>query len=201
MNLGADAGFMTAAVRNEKNKMKNTPPTIQTILFGLLVGLFISACGVVLFDSAENVSSTLETSDIERHAVNGERIYFTGTNMEGERIDFEEGPNFGGMMMGTYLTCASCHGPEGRGGYHIMHMTPMDAPDIRYSTLVEEGKEHTESEGEHGDEHSDYDLKAFRLAVIEGKHSNGKPLSRLMPRWNLSERDLADLFKFLKTIP
>ena len=104
-------------------------------------------------------------------------------------------------MMGTYLTCASCHGPEGRGGYHIMHMTPMEAPDIRYSTLVGEGKEHTESEGEHGDEHSDYDLEAFRLAVIEGKHSNGEPLSRLMPRWNLSERDLADLFKFLKTIP
>ena len=34
-------------------------------------------------------------------------------------------------MMDGYLTCASRHGPEGRGGVHAMHMYVMKAPDIR----------------------------------------------------------------------
>ncbi len=44
----------------------------------------------------------------------------------------------GGGMMGGYgqwLTCASCHGPEGCGGTHLMHMRTMTTPDIRYVEL------------------------------------------------------------------
>jgi len=98
------------------------------------------------------------------------------------------------MMMGGNLSCASCHGPTGRGGIHTMHMDVMDAPDIRYSTLTSE-------EDEHGGEHGEYDLEAFRLAVIGGAHPDGKALSREMPRWRMSDEDLADLFEFLKTLP
>jgi hypothetical protein len=63
-----------------------------------------------------------------------------------------------------------------------MHMQVMEAPDIRYAALRGEAEEH--SDGGHGeDEHSDYDLKDFRWAVIEGKHPSGEPLSDDMPRW------------------
>ncbi len=37
------------------------------------------------------------------------------------------------------------------------------------------------------------------MAVVEGKHPNGERLSNDMPRWNLSEDDLADLAAFLKS--
>lgn len=79
-----------------------------------------------------------------------------------------------------------------------MHMQVMDAPDIRYEALSGEADEHG------GDEHSqgggEYTLEDFRQAVIEGKHPDGEPLSQDMPRWEMKEQDLADLFAFLKSL-
>ena len=132
---------------------------------------------------------------------NGERIYFTATSEREGRIAHTGGPGVGSMMMGGLLTCASCHGPSGRGGRHIMHMTVMDAPDIRWSALIAEAGEGHGGEGdEHGGEAADYDLDTFRLAVVEGKHPDGEPLNDNMPRWTMSEEDLEDLLGYLKSL-
>lgn len=168
----------------------------------LFVNLFLIACS--LFVQAPNIFQEIETtvSEIEDVSIpNGERIYFTATSDRDGRIAYSDGPVFGGMMMGTYLTCASCHGPEGRGGLHPMHMQVMDAPDIRYVALSGETGKHEHEEDQHDDEHGEYDLEAFRKAVIEGKHPDDKPLSRDMPRWRMSDENLADLFAYLKAIP
>ncbi|MGW8251125.1 MAG: c-type cytochrome, partial [Anaerolineales bacterium] len=125
---------------------------------------------------------------------NGERIYFTAIDSDGDLLRYRGGPDFGGMMMGSYLTCASCHGPDGRGGTHFMHMQVMDAPDIRFQALTEES-------GEHGDEHGEYSLEDFRHAVVDGEHPDGDPLSREMPRWRINDQDLEDLFAFIKSLP
>jgi hypothetical protein len=64
---------------------------------------------------------------------NGERIYFTATSERGANITYTGGPPSGMMMGSGYLTCASCHGPDGRGGVHsMMGMQTMNAPDIRW---------------------------------------------------------------------
>ena len=133
-------------------------------------------------------------------ASNGEQIYFTAINDRGQRIRYSNGPNFRGMMMGmgTNLACVSCHSSDGRGGIHTMHMDVMDSPDIRIAALGNEEGDH--GDDEHGDEHGEYDLEAFRLAVIGGVHPDGEPLSRDMPRWRMDDRDLADLFDFLETL-
>ncbi|MCL7453086.1 MAG: c-type cytochrome [Anaerolineae bacterium] len=128
---------------------------------------------------------------------NGERIYFAAVNDQDERIRYSGGPDLGGMMMGGYLTCASCHGPDARGGVHVMHMETMDAPDIRWSALAA----HEEEEEIHQDEHEDYDLETFRLAVVEGRHPDGEPLSSDMPRWRMEDQDLADLAEYLQSLP
>ena len=125
---------------------------------------------------------------------NGERIYFTATSERGGRITSTGGPGVGGMMMGGTLACASCHGPTGRGGRHIMRMQVMDAPDIRWSALIAEA-----GEG-HGGEAADYGLETFRSAVVEGTHPDGKPLNSNMPRWTMSEEDLNDLLNYLKSL-
>ena len=137
----------------------------------------------------------------KRFKSNGERIYFTATNEQEESSPYEGGPAFGGMMMQSRLACASCHGPDGRGGRHTMHMQVMDAPDIRFATLNGEEGEHGGNEG--GMEHtqSEYDLDMFRQAVVDGKHPDGETLSRDMPRWAISDEDLAALFEYLKTLP
>lgn len=128
----------------------------------------------------------------------GEQIYFTGVNQGGDRIQYEGGPT-GGMMMGGYLSCASCHGPDGQGGRHVMHMQVMDAPDIRWFQLAGEADE-IEGHDEHAHE-EEYSLEVFRRAVVDGEHPDGEQLSQDMPRWDISDRDLADLAEFLMDLP
>jgi mono/diheme cytochrome c family protein len=83
------------------------------------------------------------------------------------------------------LVCASCHGPDGRGGVHNMGMMQtMTAQDIRWSALQDE-----------------FDAEQFRLAVTKGQDPDGTQLSTDMPRWNIGSDDLADLIAYLKTLP
>lgn len=128
----------------------------------------------------------------------GEQIYFTGVNADGDHIRYSGGPATG-MMMEGYLSCASCHGPDAEGGRHVMHMEVMEAPDIRWSALAGEGhdQEGHQGEGEHDDE---YTLMEFRQAVVEGQHPDGDPLSREMPRWQMSEESLGALRDYLASL-
>lgn len=134
---------------------------------------------------------------------NGERIYFTATSESSTNITYIGGPSSGMMMGGGSLTCASCHGPNGRGGVHSMTgMLTMNAPDIRWSVLAGESKGEHGGESEAGHGSGEYNLEAFRLAVVEGKHPDGDtPLSTNMPRWKISNDDLTDLIAYLKTLP
>jgi hypothetical protein len=178
---------------------------MKQLLIIIVGALLISGCFVVSQNFAPGnpmMDQGPEWFGNSSFTSNGEQIYFTAINDQGQRIRYTGGPNFRGMMMGAgaYLACASCHGADGRGGIHTMHMEVMDAPDIRFSALSSEGDEHAGDES-HGDEHAGYDLDAFRLAVVEGKHPDGEALNRDMPRWRISDEDLADLFEYLKTLP
>jgi mono/diheme cytochrome c family protein len=109
--------------------------------------------------------------------------------------------NMGGGMMGSgmmggygqWLTCASCHGPQGRGGTHGMHMWTMTAPDIRYVAL----RNVSELKGRQ----RPYDIDDFRQQVENGRHPDGSPVQADMPRWQMSDPDMKDLFSFLKALP
>lgn len=145
---------------------------------------------------------------------NGERIYFSSTSARGTNITYTGESSFGGMMEngngntslgrtgggyggmmgnrngssggmgGGYLTCASCHGADGRGGVHtMMGMQTINAKDIRWSALKNE-----------------FDAEKFRLAVTKGQDPDGTQLKQSMPRWNIGKADLADLFVYLKTL-
>ncbi len=63
-------------------------------------------------------------------------------------------------------------------------MQVMVAKDIRWSVLGGE-----------------FDAEKFRLAVVEGQDPDGTQLNSDMPRWKMSDADLADLIVFLKTLP
>lgn len=119
-------------------------------------------------------------------ASNGERIYFTSISDRGTPITYTSGPMSNSWMMGSgQISCASCHGPSGRGGSHNMGMMQtMTAKDIRWSTLANE-----------------FDAEKFRLAVVEGQDPDGTQLNTNMPRWKIGEADLADLVAYLKTLP
>lgn len=167
----------------------------KAILFLLGLRFILTACGLTRQSPLTSLGTPSGTPlGDSPSVVNGERIYFTATSGRGGPISYQGGPAFGGMMMGSYLTCASCHGPTGRGGKHVMHMTVMDAPDIRIKALVSESDEH---DGGHGE----YDVEVFRKAVVDGRHPDGESLNQDMPRWQMSDADLADLFAFLQSLP
>jgi len=63
-------------------------------------------------------------------------------------------------------------------------MQGMAARDIRWSAL----------QGE-------FDTETFRLAVTQGQDPDGTQLSSDMPRWSISDDDLADIITYLKTLP
>jgi cytochrome c oxidase subunit II len=46
-----------------------------------------------------------------------------------------------------------------------------------------------------------YSFDDFRTAVVQGKHPDGDTLNEIMPRWQMSDQDLEDLFTYLKTLP
>lgn len=161
--------------------------------FGLLLIFVLDACTV--FQRRVNTGWGVGAFDS-----NGERIYFTSTSERDPRITYSGGPPSGIMMGGGYLACASCHGPDAQGGLHtMMGMQVMDAPDIRWDALAGEADEgHADEEEGHGG--GEYDLDLFRLAVVEGEHPDGEPLSENMPRWNIGDQDLEDLAEFLMTL-
>ena len=64
---------------------------------------------------------------------------------------------------------------------------------------VEHGGEPHEDEADHAD--ARYDFETFRTAVTEGRHPDGELLSDDMPRWEISEADLADLADYLQSFP
>jgi len=157
---------------------------IKFIANGLLVvivTLLLAACA----SRPQSAGSSGTAWGTGAFGSNGERIYFTATSEKNTNMTYTGGPSSGMMMGGGYLTCASCHGPNGRGGVHtMMGMQTMNAKDIRWSALQ-----------------SEFDAEKFRLAVTEGQDPDGTQLNTDMPRWNIGDDDLADLIAFLKTLP
>lgn len=131
------------------------------------------------------------------YSTNGERIYSAGTSANG-RISYSGGNVSGGMMGSGRLACARCHGTNGRGGPHIMHMSAMDAPDIRWSTLTE--AEHGGHDEPEEMEHPPYDEDSFKQTVTQALNPSGERLDSDMPRWRMLDRDLDDLISHLKTL-
>ena len=159
----------------------------------LLSGLLLLAACASRLGGSNNPGTTWAPGAFNS---TGEQIYFTAVDGRGNRIPYTGGPDIRGMMMGGYLTCASCHGPNARGGVHVMHMQTMDAPDIRWPALITmDAKDRGLPPGQ-----GSYDLATFRQAVVEGKDPAGDGLSNDMPRWRMDDQDLAELAAYLQSL-
>ena len=120
----------------------------------------------------------------------------------------------GGMMgsgsMGLHggMSCATCHGPDGRGGRY-MAMGEIETPDIRYVVLIgeeveaeddhdDDGDDHSDDDDEHG--HEPYTDDTIKQAITQGIEPDGAELEAFMPRWSMAEQDLDDLIEYLKSL-
>ena len=126
-----------------------------------------------------------------RFQSNGERIYFTGISASGHPITFTGG-NMHIQMHGG--GCVTCHDVDRRGGIRVMPRFWIVAPPVTPAALF---GDHDEDNGGHGD-HQGYTVASLRRAITEGMDPSGKRLDAAMPRWSMSEQDLADLVQYLQ---
>jgi mono/diheme cytochrome c family protein len=172
---------------------KPTGRWLRVIGAGLLVGLMLVAClGAFLW-----LTGPLSLRNASRFESNGAQIYFTGTSQRGSQITADMGPEMG-RMRGSRMTCAACHGPDGRGGDVEMMMRIIDVPDVRYEALTSE--EHGGHDEETEEDHPAYTEETIKRAITEGVDSGGEPLDWPMPRWSMSDADLNDLVDFLRSL-
>jgi len=161
---------------------------------GVMVGLLLVAFVGLFLWFVGPLNGVGGTSRFES---NGAQIYFTGTSQRGTPIRAEMGAGMG-RMRGSRLTCASCHGPDGRGGEIQMMMRVIEVPDIRYETLI--SGEHGGHAQEDEEAHQSYTEETIKRAITEGVEPDDEPLEWPMPRWSMRDEDLDDLVSFLKTL-
>lgn len=113
----------------------------------------------------------------------GERLYREGLNARSEPIRALVGmpPS---PLLGGRAACGACHGGDGRG-------SPA-APDVRWSAL--------EAGAPSGDGARPYSERTFARSVNEGIDPRGAPVAASMPRYSLSNSEIAALAAFLKTL-
>lgn len=154
--------------------------------------LILIGVGGLLFTSYDSPGSMkpIWGGDLkDRFQSNGERIYYTGYNDQGQRISTTLGPMWLYMHGGS---CVDCHGMNGRGGVPVM-MGETIPSDITYEAL-------TEAEHEGGEEHPPFTDETIKIAIRDGLNPAGEPLDPTMPRWQMSDIDLDDLLEYLKTL-
>ncbi len=156
--------------------MKSLKIAIILITVGV-IGLFI-----VNFYTSSYSRYTISSSGFQS---NGERIYFTATSNSGEPII----SSIGAMAMRGGISCATCHGADGKGGRGRMMMWTFNAPDIRYTAL-------TAAEGNE----TPYTDELIKRAITQGVDADGEQLDSPMPVWQMSDSDLNDLLGYLKTL-
>jgi cytochrome c oxidase subunit II len=167
----------------------------KTIIVLLLGSILLTACGFYPPNGTSSPGVGTNTNN-GNYTSNGERIYFTAIDQNGNPIPSTGGPAYGGTA-GETLACVSCHGPQGRGSSNLSNIQWIDARPIYYSALVQMLQDEAGGTPQPGG----YTLDDFRKAVVEGEHPNGVRLNPNMPRWQMDDADLADLFEFLKTLP
>lgn len=119
----------------------------------------------------------------------GKRLYLEGRSVSGEFIKATVQGDV--ALKGDQATCQSCHGRSGMGTIESGTIPPgitgpvLFTPDIRTRTQRQRPA---------------YTEKTLARAIRHGIDSTGKPLNPLMPRFQLSDRDLKALTAYLRQL-
>lgn len=150
-------------------------------IFIVISAGFITACNDTMHGNASNNYDNLSFDNV------GQQIYFTGRSSSGDPVNIIGGHHHLQMHGGG---CASCHGVDREGGARMWPRFWVSAPSITNESLI------GDHEGD-GHGHAEYDADSLKTAIVTGINPAGKKLNDLMPRWQMSERDMDALIHYL----
>ena len=144
-----------------------------------------------LFALAGAIASPFAWADLSASEARGRAIYF---GEKGSALD-EATAQIGELqtkLPARSLPCSSCHGRTGAGkaerGVQPSEIT-RDALTRPYTVKSASGRKRPP-----------YTASSFRAAVRSGKDAGGNSLSEAMPRFSLTDKQLADVWAFLAVV-
>ncbi|WP_375765775.1 ABC transporter substrate-binding protein [Archangium gephyra] len=127
---------------------------------------------------------------LSESALRGKALFLRGVTSSGAPVVGRLGPE-GVELTGSVAACARCHGPRGKGTGE----GGVVAPNIQASRLF--APVSTAAPGSGQWERPAYDDASLAEALRRGVSSGGRALDPVMPRFELPERELADLLAYL----
>ncbi|HEV7375879.1 MAG TPA: ABC transporter substrate-binding protein [Pyrinomonadaceae bacterium] len=130
-------------------------------------------------------------NDLTPQEKRGKQIYVQGTSSSGREILAYLG-DASLEVPGSAMACANCHGLNGEGkpeGGIVPSNLTWEALTKPYGVTHASGRTHPP-----------YTERALELAITRGLDPSGHKLLNVMPRYQMSREDMADLIAYLKRL-
>ena len=144
---------------------------------------------ILLFFTILLVSSVPAYAQLTAGERRGKAIYLRGESPSGKEIKAKIGDL---DVPASTVTCGGCHGLRGEGKTE----GGVRAGNLTWTNLVKPYG-HTHPSGR---KHTAFDEKLFTRAMVQGTDPAGNELAVAMPRFQMSDEDMADLIAYLKRI-
>jgi ABC-type branched-subunit amino acid transport system substrate-binding protein len=165
----------------------DTVTILRSKTIALPAGYFI---GLLLVVMLANVTLA-QSAELSDQALRGKRIYVEGESESGSPINAIVSSG-GTAISASILPCIGCHGDDGKGRPE----GGVVPSDITWNKLTATyGHEHA-----YGRAHPAFDEKSVAVAIIAGADPAANALDVAMPRYDMSEADMADLIVYLQHI-
>lgn len=162
------------------------PARIRSLLLALLF-FVVTAVGLFFVPRIP----TAKAQSGEEGAARGRRIYFAGEDGTTDEV----GVSLGGVgevaAPATAFACASCHGERGEGGREG-GLTP---PPLTWEVLAAPRVSSIT-----GKRRGPYDEASLKRSIRHGRSPSGELLHPAMPRYHMTERQIAGLVSYLKVL-
>jgi ABC-type branched-subunit amino acid transport system substrate-binding protein len=158
----------------------------RRVVAALLTASIVQLAGTALAPTSAAIAGELSSSEAR-----GKHIYTKGESPD-RRVITARLQRTESAAPAAIIPCISCHGTDGRGSDDEVAVAPLEI-DWR-SLSAPEGHRHEQRA------HGPFDEATVARAIIAGVDPDGNSLDAMMPRYNISDEDMADLIAYLKVI-
>ena len=148
-------------------------------------------CGITSVVDA----SALDDKNIET----GKAIYLKGVLPSGQNLTATIRDDV--TISGEQAACVNCHRRSGLGTTEGQTIVMAITSPALFSDIRLKARRYLQSESNGASlERPAYTHELLKQAIVHGVRSNGKPLSKTMPRYSLEDNDYNSLFAYLSTL-